>query len=135
MWMIYIQHQESKPTTTLMFFSHLNVSHISLNAYRPASLYQTFGPEEARWVIKRLEFHHIPKQGSWHNMAEIDFSVFGKQCLNRRIDYEAARKREIAALEIERNQARGNHRMEVLYRGRPAKASARLSISFKLTRY
>ena len=35
MWMIYIQHQESKPTTTLMFFSHLNVSHISLNAYRP----------------------------------------------------------------------------------------------------
>ena len=38
-------------------------------------------------------------------MAEIEFSVFGKQCLNRRIGDEGTLKREIAALETERNQA------------------------------
>ncbi len=77
----------------------------NLNTHRSASLYQTFEPKEARRVIKRLEFHHTPKHGSWLNMAEIEFSVFGKQCLNRRIDDEGALKREIAALETERTQA------------------------------
>ncbi len=77
----------------------------NLNTHRPASLYQTFEPKEARRVIKRLEFHHTPKHGSWLNMAEIEFSVFGKQCLARRIGDEEALKREVGALEAERNQA------------------------------
>ena len=38
-------------------------------------------------------------------MAEIEFSVFSNQCLNRRIEDEVSLKREIAALETERNQA------------------------------
>ena len=38
-------------------------------------------------------------------MAEIEFSVFGNQCLNRRIEDEASLKREVAALESQRNQA------------------------------
>ena len=45
------------------------------------------------------------KHGSWLNMAEIEFSVFSNQCLNRRIEDEVSLKREIAALETERNQA------------------------------
>ena len=39
-------------------------------------------------------------------MAEIEFSVFSKQCLARRIGDEETLKREIAALEAQRNQAR-----------------------------
>ncbi len=78
----------------------------NLNTHRPASLYQTFVPQEARRVIKRLEFHHTPKHGSWLNMAEIEFSVFGKQCLARRIGDEETLKREIGALESQRNQAK-----------------------------
>ena len=77
----------------------------NLNTHRPASLYQTFEPEEARRIIKRLEFHHTPKHGSWLNMAEIEFSVFGKQCLSRRIGDEGTLQREVAALETARNQA------------------------------
>ncbi len=77
----------------------------NLNTHRPASLYQAFEPKEARRVIRRLEFHYTPKHGSWLNMAEIELSVFGKQCLNRRIGDEGALKCEIAALETERNQA------------------------------
>ena len=77
----------------------------NLNTHRPASLYETFEPKEARRVIQRLEFHYTPKHGSWLNMAEIEFSVFSNQCLNRRIEDEASLKQEIAALEAERNQA------------------------------
>ena len=77
----------------------------NLNTHRPASLYETFEPKEARRVIQRLEFHYTPKYGSWLNMAEIEFSVFSNQCLNRRIGDEGSLKREIAALEAERNQA------------------------------
>ena len=77
----------------------------NLNTHRAASLYETFEPKEARRVIQRLEFHYTPKHGSWLNMAEIEFSVFSNQCLNRRIEDEEALKREIAALETERNQA------------------------------
>ena len=77
----------------------------NLNTHRHASLYQTFEPKEARRVIQRLEFHYTPKHGSWLNMAEIEFSVFSNQCLNRRIEDEETLKREIAALETERNQA------------------------------
>ena len=77
----------------------------NLNTHRPASLYEAFEPKEARRVIQRLEFHYTPKHGSWLNMAEIEFSVFSNQCLNRRIEDEDALKRAIAALETERNQA------------------------------
>ena len=77
----------------------------ALNTHRPASLYEAFEPKEARRVIQRLEFHYTPKHGSWLNMAEIEFSVFSNQCLNRRIEDEVSLKREIAALETERNQA------------------------------
>ncbi len=77
----------------------------NLNTHRPASLYQAFPAAEARRIVKRLEFHHTPKHGSWLNMAEIEFSVFSNQCLNRRIGDEGLLKRQIAALETQRNQA------------------------------
>ena len=39
----------------------------NLNTHRMASLYETFPASEARRIAKRLEFHHIPKHGSWLN--------------------------------------------------------------------
>ncbi len=77
----------------------------NLNTHKPASLYETFAPKEARRIRQRLEFHYTPKHGSWLNMAEIEFSVFSKQCLARRIGEEDTLKQEVAALESERNQA------------------------------
>lgn len=78
----------------------------NLNTHRPASLYQAFPPAEARRIVKRLEFHHTPKHGSWLNMAEIEFSVLARSCLRRRVPDEATLCREIQALERERNAAR-----------------------------
>ncbi len=77
----------------------------NLNTHKPASLYETFEPKEARRIRQRLDFHYTPKHGSWLNMAEIEFSVFSKQCLARRIGEEDTLKQEVAALESERNHA------------------------------
>jgi len=75
----------------------------NLNTHRAASLYQAFPGPEARRIVKRLEFHHTPKHGSWLNMAEIEFSVLARSCLRRRVLDEATLCREIQALERERN--------------------------------
>ncbi len=61
----------------------------NLNTHTPASLYGTFSPEEARRIVGKLEIHYTPKHGSWLNMAEIEPSVLGRQCLDRRVpDFE-----------------------------------------------
>ena len=77
----------------------------NLNTHRTASLYEAFPAAEARRIAQRLEFHHTPKHGSWLNMAEIDFSIFSRNCLRRRLEDEATLKREVASLELERNEA------------------------------
>ena len=53
----------------------------NLNTHRMASLYETFPAAEARRIVRRLEFHHTPKHASWLNMAEIEFSVLTRACL------------------------------------------------------
>ena len=77
----------------------------NLNTHRPASLYERFAPEEARRILRKLEFHYTPKHGSWLNIAEIELSVFGRQCLDRRIGEEDTLKSEIEKLEDKRNAA------------------------------
>lgn len=78
----------------------------NLNTHKPASLYETFEPAEARRILRRLELHYTPKHGSWLNMAEIELSVLSRQCLDRRIPDEATLKGEVKAYEDSRNQAR-----------------------------
>ena len=75
----------------------------NLNTHTPSSLYETFPPEEARRILRKLEFHHTPKHASWLNMAEIEISVLLGQCLDRRIPDDETLQAEIAAWESERN--------------------------------
>jgi len=77
----------------------------NLNTHKPASLYEAFSPQEARRLLERLAFHYTPKHGSWLNMAEIEFSVLSRQCLDRRISNRDILIKEIAAWEIARNRA------------------------------
>ena len=78
----------------------------NLSTHSAAALYQTFPPAEARRLVKRLEFHYTPKHGSWLNMAELEFAVLARQCLDRRLCDQTTLQREIAAWEDERNKAR-----------------------------
>ena len=77
----------------------------NLNTHKFGSLYEAFEPSEARRIDRRLEFHHTPKHGSWLNMAEIELSVFSKQCLKGRVANEMELRKKIGALEAERNGA------------------------------
>ena len=43
----------------------------SVSTHSPGALYQALPGCEARRILRRLEFHHVPKYASWLNMVEI----------------------------------------------------------------
>jgi transposase len=47
----------------------------NLSTHTQASLYEAFPPEEARRILRRIEFHYTPKHASWLNMVEIEIGV------------------------------------------------------------
>ncbi len=69
----------------------------NLNTHDIASLYATFEPAEARRLARKLDIHYTPKHGSWLNMAEIEFSILGRQCLKRRIPDRETLQHEVSA--------------------------------------
>lgn len=75
----------------------------NLNTHRPSSLYKAFLAVEAKRILDRLEFHYTPKHGSWLNMAEIEFGILQRQCLNRRIPDQDTLRDEVAAWQKHRN--------------------------------
>lgn len=75
----------------------------NLNTHTPASLYEAFDPEEARRIIRKLDFRYTPKHGSWLNMAEIEISVLQNQCLDRRLGNLETILSEVSAWENARN--------------------------------
>lgn len=77
----------------------------NLNTHRPASLYQAFPPAEARRILERLEWHFTPTHGSWLNLAELEWAVLARQCLDRRIPTPQQLAQEVAAWVATRNGA------------------------------
>ena len=75
----------------------------NLNTHTGASLYKAFKPQEARRILNKLEMHYTPKHGSWLNMAEIEFSILSRQCLDRRIPDRETLEREVSAWAQKRN--------------------------------
>ena len=75
----------------------------NLNTHRPSSLYKAFPAAEAKRILDRLELHYTPKHGSWLNMAEIEFGILQRQCLNRRIPDQQTLREEVAAWQDRRN--------------------------------
>jgi hypothetical protein len=75
----------------------------NLNTHSPAALYEVFEPQEARRIVRKLEFHYTPKHGSWLNMAEIEISVLDRQCLDRRLAEVRMIRSEVVAWETLRN--------------------------------
>lgn len=78
----------------------------NLNTHRPASLYEAYAPEEARRILRRLEFHYTPKHASWLDMAEVEIGVLSGQCLKRRISDRTRLVKETGAWAARRNSER-----------------------------
>ena len=78
----------------------------NLSTHSAGALYRTFPANETRRILRRLEFHYVPKHASWLNMVEIEIGVLAGQCLDRRIDSYARLIAETAAWEKRRNAER-----------------------------
>jgi hypothetical protein len=94
----------------------------NLNIHTGASLYKVFAPAEARRILDKLDLHYTPKHGSWLNMAEIELSVFSRQCLNRRIA-DSAQFQDTATVW---SNARNNRKATVVWQFTAADARIKL---------
>ena len=56
----------------------------NLNTHTKGAFYEAFAPEKARAIVRRLEFRHTPKHGSWLNIAENELSSMTRQCVKDR---------------------------------------------------
>jgi len=75
----------------------------NLNTHTLASRSQAFSPSEATRIRQRVTFVKTPVHGSWLNMAELEFSVLKRQCLNRRIPDRETLAQEVDAWVTARN--------------------------------
>lgn len=58
----------------------------NLNTHTKGAFYEAFPAHQARVYVRRLNFVHTPKHGSWLNVAECELSCLTSQCLaGRRI--------------------------------------------------
>ena len=55
----------------------------NLSTHKLSFFYEYFPPQRAKEYIDRMEIVYTPAHGSWLNMAEIEFSVFTRQELDR----------------------------------------------------
>jgi len=55
----------------------------NFSTHKLSFFYEHFEPKIAKSYIDRMEIIHTPPHGSWLNMAEIEFSVFTRQELDR----------------------------------------------------
>lgn len=76
----------------------------NLGTHRPGALYKAFSPDEARRILRKIEFHYTPKHASWLNMVEIEIGTMNQQCLDRRIPDRETLATELQAWEAERNR-------------------------------
>ncbi len=77
----------------------------NLSTHTLTALYEAFEPAQARRLAQRFEWHDTPKHGSWLNVAELEWSVLARQCLDRRIPDLETLRAEVAAWERGRNEA------------------------------
>jgi len=56
----------------------------NLSSHRRTAMVQRFGENIGGLLWDRFTVHYTPKHGSWLNQAEIEISLFSRQCLGRR---------------------------------------------------
>jgi hypothetical protein len=81
----------------------------NLNTHTMGAFYEAFPPEQARRIVRRLEFRYTPKHGSWLNIAENELSSLTRQCFaGRRIgDIEILREEILAWAKHSNDKQRG----------------------------
>src|SRR6516162_2867143 len=56
----------------------------NLSSHSRKAVVERFGEKAGSWLWERFTVHYTPKHGSWLNQAEIEISLFARQCLGKR---------------------------------------------------
>jgi hypothetical protein len=79
----------------------------NLNTHRRKSFTDLYGAEIGGEIWDRFTIHYTPKHGSWLDQAEIELSLFSRQCLgSRRISDLSTLQRETKAWNRQANRER-----------------------------
>jgi len=76
----------------------------NLNIHNEKSFYEAFCEDEAKQILKKIEFHYTPKHASWLNAAEIEINVMNMQCTGKRIGDRGTLTNEVSAWTKRRNE-------------------------------
>ena len=101
----------------------------NLSTHTRKALVDRFGEKLGAWLWQRFTVHYTPKHGSWLNQAEIEISLFSRQCLG---------KRRIGKLASLRSQARAwNRRVnrdQITIQWKFTRKQARRKLHYTITR-
>jgi transposase len=56
----------------------------NLSSHTRKAVVERYGEKAGGWLWSRFTVHYTPTHGSWLNQAEIEISLFARQCLGRR---------------------------------------------------
>ena len=56
----------------------------NLSSHSRKAVVERYGEKAGGWLWDRFTVHYTPTHGSWLNQAEIEISLFSRQCLGRR---------------------------------------------------
>jgi transposase len=106
---------------------HLVMDNLSTHSRK--ALVDLFGEEAGGWLWERFTVHYTPKHGSWLNQAEMEISLFSRQCLGkRRIGDIATLRRQTKTWNLRVN------RDHITIRWKFTRKQARRKISYSFTR-
>jgi hypothetical protein len=101
----------------------------NLSSHTRKALTDRFGNEDGGWLWDRFTVHYTPKHGSWLNQAEIEISLFERQCLG---------KRRLGDIDQLRREARAwNHRAnrdQITIQWKFTRKCARLTMNYYFMR-
>ena len=95
----------------------------NLDTHNATAFTEMYGPDEAKRIISKIEFHYTPVHASWLNVAEIEIGVMDTECTRRRIPDKELLRQEVMAWERKRNE----RKMKIDWRFTKQKADEKLS--------
>jgi transposase len=103
----------------------------NLSSHTRKALVERFGDQAGGWLWNRFTVHYTPKHGSWLNQAEIEISLFSRQCLGqRRIGDLPALAKEAGAW----NRRANRSRVRINWRFDRKKARRKFRYKYRTTR-
>ena len=107
----------------------------NLTAHKPGALYEILPPARARQILRRIEFVHTPKHGSWLNVAEIELGLLKRIGLAARVDSREELERQVAKIRESEKYQRSENRLAIHDGGCESQIEEAVSVNSTLTEH